>query len=172
MAKSPKTKTKTKALTACQSLDEAQTLIGKIGDSQREIARLTTQMNDEIAQITQKYAEEINPHKLSIDELTAKVQIFCEANRDKLLEKGGKTANLITGEVAWRIRPPSVTLRKIDDVIERLERFGLDRFIRVKKEINKEAILAEPTAVTDIAGITVNSGIEDFVITPFEVAVK
>lgn len=166
------TKTKSKALTACQSLDEAQMLIGKIGDNQREITRLTTAMNDEIAQITEKYAEQINPHKLSIDELTAKVQIFCEANRDKLLEKGGKTANLITGEVSWRIRPPSVSLRKIDDVIERLERFGLGRFVRVKKEVNKEAILAEPNTVTDIVGITVNSGIEDFIITPFEVAVN
>lgn len=166
------TKTKAKALQACQSLEEAQSLIAQIGDSQREITRLTTEMNDEIAQITEKYAGQLNPHKLSIDELTAKVQIFCEANRDRLLEKGGKTANLITGEVAWRISPPSVSVRGTDETIERLEKAGLDRFIRVKKSINKEAILDEPTAVQDIKGISISSGVEHFSITPFEVAVN
>lgn len=170
MAKSPKTKAQ--ALTACQSRDEVQSMIALVGECEREITRLTTEMNDKIAIITEEYASQIQPLKLAIDEMTAKAQIWCEANRNELLEKGGKTANLITGEVAWRMRPPSVSLRKIDEVIEHLERFGLDRFIRVKKEINKEAILAEPTAVTDIAGITINSGIEDFIITPFEAVVK
>lgn len=166
------TKTKAKALQACQSLDEAQAIIKTIGEHNREIARLTGQMNDEVADITQSYAEKINPLKLAIDELTPKLQIWCEANRTTLLKDGGKTANLITGEVSWRIRPPSVSLRKIDEVIERLERFGLHRFIRTKKEVNKDAILNEPNAVTDINGITISTGVEDFIVSPFEIDVK
>jgi bacteriophage Mu gam like protein len=38
----------------------------------------------------------------------------------------------------------------------------------VKEEINKEAILNEKSAVAGIAGIKLISGVEDFVITPFE----
>lgn len=165
-------KTKAKALQACQSLDEAQAIIKTIGEHNREIARLTGQMNDEVADITQSYAEKINPLKLAIDTLTPKLQIWCEANRATLLKDGGKTANLITGEVSWRIRPPSVSLRKIDEVIERLECFGLHRFIRTKKEVNKDAILNEPNAVTDIGGITISTGVEDFIVSPFEIDVK
>ncbi|OCN21072.1 hypothetical protein AN665_0211575 [Serratia marcescens] len=45
---------------------------------------------------------------------------------------------------------------------------GLERFIRRKEEINKEAILNEPSAVSGVAGITVKTGIEDFAIVPFE----
>lgn len=160
-------KTQAKAL-VCQNQIEAQDFIKTLGDKNREIERLQTQMNDEIAIITQKYADSINPIKADADDLTQAIQIWCEANKDKLLEKGGKTANLITGEVSWRLRPPSVSVRGIDDVIIRLERFGLERFVRTKKEVNKEAILNEPDAVSGIAGVSIKSGVEDFIISPFE----
>ena len=159
-------------LVACQSKAEVQEFIHIIGDKSREIDRLETKMNDEIAVITEAYAEKINPLRLQIEQHTSAVQIWCEANRLKLLEKGVKTANLITGEVSWRFRPASVAIRKVDDVIERLENMGLQRFIRTKKEINKDAILLDPIAVKDVVGISINSGIEDCVITPFEVEVQ
>ena len=43
--------------------------------------------------------------------LQAGVQTWCEANREQICGKG-KTANLITGEVSWRQRPPSVRVRR------------------------------------------------------------
>jgi phage host-nuclease inhibitor protein Gam len=82
-----------------------------------------------------------------------------------------KSANLVTGEVSWRQRPPSVSISKANDVIQRLRGLGLFRFIREKEEINKEAILAEPAEVAGIKGIKLGTGVEDFVITPFEVEV-
>jgi phage host-nuclease inhibitor protein Gam len=53
-------------------------------------------------------------------------------------------------------------------VIDTLKRLALGRFIRTKEEINKEAILNEPDAVAGVAGIAIQRGVEDFVITPFE----
>lgn len=167
--KKTKTRVKTPAkVLVCQSLEQVQEFIKQIGDTHRSIDRLQSDMNDEIAIITQKYADKINPLKQDSDELSAAVQIWCEANRDSLLTKGGKTANLITGEISWRMRPPSVVLRGTPDVIARLERFGLERFVRVKKEVNKDAILNEPNAIAGISGITVKTGVEDFIINPFE----
>jgi phage host-nuclease inhibitor protein Gam len=58
-----------------------------------------------------------------------------------------------------------VTVRAAGIVIEALKRLGLTRFLRVKEEINKEAILAEPDAVRDVKGISISQG-EDFVIVP------
>ncbi|ELK3731030.1 host-nuclease inhibitor Gam family protein, partial [Salmonella enterica subsp. enterica serovar Montevideo] len=111
----------------------------------------------------------IAPIKTDIETLSKGVQGWCEANRDELTNGGKvKTANLVTGDVSWRVRPPSVSIRGMDAVMETLERLGLQRFIRTKQEINKEAILLEPKAVAGVAGITVKSGIEDFSIIPFE----
>ncbi|HAK5377079.1 TPA: host-nuclease inhibitor protein Gam [Salmonella enterica] len=152
-----------------QSRDAVACDIRRIGDLQREAARLETEMNDAIAEITEKYASQIAPLKTSIETLSKGVQGGCEANRDELTNGGKvKTANLVTGDVSWRQRPPSVSIRGVDAVMETLERLGLNRFIRTKQEINKEAILLEPKAVAGVAGITVKSGIEDFSIIPFE----
>ena len=99
------------------------------------------------------------------------MQAWCEAHRAELCGEGdklGKTANLVTGEVSWRVRPPSVSIRGADTVLETLLRMGLGRFVRVKNEPNKEAMLNEPDAVRGIAGITIVSGVEDFIVVPFE----
>ena len=53
-------------------------------------------------------------------------------------------------------------------MLDTLLRMGLGRFVRVKNEPNKEAMLNEPDAVRGIAGISIVSGLEDFIVTPFE----
>ncbi len=107
--------------------------------------------------------------KLRESSLLDGIAIWCEANRAELLKAGGKTANLITGEVQWRQRPPSVSVRAADKVIATLRALGLSRLVRSKDEVDKEAILSEPQAVAGVAGITVVKGVEDLVVTPFEV---
>ncbi len=171
MAKTTKIKSVASIL-ACQSKDQVMDFIRQIGNKQREIIRIETRMNDKIAEITDSHKGDITQIQLEIQGMTTAVQTWCEANRDSLLKKGLKTANLITGEVSWRFNPPSVSLRKIDDVLANLKEKGLERFIRVKEEVNREAILADPKAVADVAGVTIKSGNEYFEIKPFEVDIK
>lgn len=152
-----------------QSRDEAAADIRKIGNLQRQAQRFTADMNDEIAHVTQIYQPRLDAINDQLKTLQEGVQGYCEAHRVELTDGGKvKTANLITGEVQWRQRPPSVSVRGSDAVIEMLKRLGLARFIRSKEEINKEAVLNEPDEVRGVAGLTVVTGVEDFVITPFE----
>ena len=132
-------------------------------------------MNDAIAAITQTAEPLLSALGESMLALQTGIQTWCEANRVALCgeaDRLGKTANLITGEVAWRQVPPSVQLRGVDAVMDRLRVMGLVRFIRNKDEVNKEAMLAEPEAVRGIAGITIVTGLENFSITPFEASAE
>ncbi len=155
----------------CQSKELTAEAIRALGDAQRELTRVETEINDQIAAITAGRKGEIEAIKTRIETLTGGIQTWCEAHRAELLSGGGKEANLITGLVKWRQRPPSVSIRSVDKVLETLRSLGLGRFIRSKEEPNKEAMLADPKAVSGIAGITIVTGIEDFVIEPFEVEV-
>lgn len=155
----------------CQSKELTAEAIRALGDAQRELTRVETEINDQIAAITAGRKGEIEAIKTRIETLTGGIQTWCEAHRAELLSGGGKEANLITGLVKWRQRPPSVSIRSVDKVLETLRSLGLGRFIRSKDEPNKEAMLADPTAVSGIAGINIVTGIEDFVIEPFEVEV-
>lgn len=150
--------------------DECAADINKIGTVSRQIAVLQAAMNDEIAAITDRYTGQFTPFQEQLKQLQAGVQMFCESTRDELTH-GGKTksAAFVTGTVQWRQRPPSVSARGVDAVIDALKQFGLMRFIRTKEELNKDAILNEPAAVAGIAGLSIKSGVEDFVIQPFEI---
>lgn len=160
---------KTNHPSACQSKKQAQVCIKAIGDTNRKIKQLEAQMEKEIAKITAKYAERLTLlQELSV-QMTNTVQVWCQNNKDKLLTDDVKTANLITGEVVWRKRPPSVVGKSTPELIARLERFGLERFVRVKKELDKQAILKDPSAIADIEGISVQDGKEEIIIKPFSV---
>lgn len=169
MAK-PATRLKTKAqIYVPQTKDAAAADIRKIGDYQRHIQRTQAEMNDAIAHITATFQPSLQSLGAQLKNLQNGVQGYCEAHRHELTNEGRvKTANLITGEVQWRQRPPSVAVRGAETVIENLLRLGLGKFVREKLEVNKEAILNEPDEVKGVAGINVVTGVEDFVITPFE----
>ncbi|MDR1889638.1 MAG: host-nuclease inhibitor Gam family protein [Zoogloeaceae bacterium] len=160
---------KTAATYVCQSKDETMTAIKELGDCQRSLTRIKTRLNDLIAEKTAEVQGDIDTLSTRIETLTAGIAGWCEANRATLCADGRKSANLITGEVSWRQRPPSVFVRQVDKVIDLLAQLGKTRFLREKQEVNKEAILAEPQEVVGIPGITVVTGIEDFAVTPFEV---
>lgn len=152
-----------------QTKDEVATDIRNIGDTQRNMLREQAEMNDAIANVTARFQPRLEELGWQIKTLQDGVQAYCEGHRNELTNDGKvKTANLITGEVQWRQRPPSVGVRGAEAVIEALKRLGLGKFVRTKEEINKEAILNEPDQVKGVAGITVVTGVEDFVITPFE----
>jgi len=151
-----------------QTRTECADQIKLIGDLHRDFERQRAEMNDKIAEITKHYQPALEGLQGQLLLLQEGVQAYCEAHREELCGKG-KTANLVTGEVSWRTRPPSVSIRGADSVMETLKRMGLSRFIRDKSEVNKEAILNEPDAVKGIAGITIVKDVEDFAITPFEV---
>lgn len=165
---SKKTRIKAATTEAPQTREETQTWIKDLGDVQRELARQTTAMNDEIGVITERYKGPLNTLTDRAKALQKGIQAWCEAHRAELTQGKGKTANLVTGEVSWRQRPPSVVIRGAEAVLEALRSLGLERFIRVKEEINKDAMLNEPDLAATVAGVSLRKGAEDFVIKPFE----
>ena len=168
MAKKTRIKQAASAIFIPQSRDQAAEAIREIGERQRELTRLSADMNDELAKIKERWEAAAEPHKIRVEALTQGVQIWSEANRDAITNGGKvKTAAFTTGEVCWRTRPPSVRITGQEAVLDLLRRLGLKRFIREKEEVNKEAILNEPEAVANVAGITISQG-EDFVVVPFE----
>lgn len=170
MATPKKTRHKSAAITidVPQNREQAATAIANIGIANRQLDRIAANMNDELATVKARYEAMAEPLHATIAGLTRGVQTWAEANRDQLTQGGKtKTAALTTGEILWRLRPPSVRITGAEAVLDALRRLGLKRFIREKEEVNKEAILNEPEAVAHVPGIAISQG-EDFVVVPFE----
>lgn len=166
--KNTRIKTEAARVAIPQSRDETVECIAAIGRLQRERSRIEAAMNDELAAIRQQFEERAKPLADDIRALSEGVHTWCEANRADLTGGGKvKFARLASGEVKWRMRPPKVSLRGIDNIIEACKRLGLSRFVRVKEEINKDAMLAEPEVAQSLTGVSISQG-EDFVVIPFE----
>lgn len=164
-----RTKTLGANLPVPQSREEAATTLRAVGDLNRELTRLETSMNDDLARTKEAYEATAEPHRRAREEKVEGLRIWAEANRQSLT--GGdksKTVDLGTGMLKWRLRPPSVRLSKIEDVIARLKTLGLARFLRTKEEVDKEAMQREPEVARTIAGVSIGSAGEDFIVEPFE----
>lgn len=151
--------------------EQAEAALHNIGVRQREIIRLEAAMNDELAAVKAKYEKQAQPLNEHIENLFQGVHIWAEANRSILLKGKSKTVKLATGELSWRNTPPSVSLprkpKALEAVIEELKRADLGHLVRVKEEVNKEAVLDDTEAVKGIAGIKIKQR-EEFVAKPFE----
>lgn len=166
-------KLKTQAATvAAQSKDDVVTHIKEIGDLSRERDRLAAEMNDGIAVLQEKYASDAAPLNERMEALQTGVQLWCEANRRVLTDNGKvKSADFVTGTVKWRINPPKVSVSGVDAVLALLEaNADLARFVRIKKEVNKDAILNETRLFANgkVPGIKLVQGKEFFVIEPHD----
>jgi phage host-nuclease inhibitor protein Gam len=147
--------------------EQVSEFIALIGEAQRERERIQADMNDELAAVKARFEELAAPYKEDIEALGKGVQLWCEANRADLTKGKIKHYVFPAGQVAWRMRPPRVVVRAVENVIDACIKLGLGKFLREKVEINKEAMLAEPDLAQTLTGVSIAQG-EDFVITPFE----
>ncbi len=167
----PKKKTRIKsdaAVDVPQTREEVVKCIALIGAHQRERDRVQGAMNDELSAVRERHEANAKPHADAIAQLTRGVQLYCEAHRLELTRDGKKkTHTFASGEVKWRMRPPSVVVRGVETVIDALKQLKLQRFVRLKEEVNKDAVLADREAVAGVKGISIRQ-IEDFIVEPWD----
>lgn len=168
-----KSKTKGANTPVPQSREEAAQFIHEIGMLQRQVARVEADMNDEIAAAKNRAEKATLGVRDTIDHLTEGLRTWCEANRATLTDNNKrKFADLGTGKIEWRLAPPKVTLRKVDDVIKRIKTLGLKQFLRESVEVDKEAMLKDPEKARLITGVSIGSAGESFYVEPFETEIQ
>ena len=155
-----------------QDDSEAREAIRAIGDLNREALRLEAEMNDKIAALQQKYGEKVAPIRETAVAKHEGLKMFAEANRARLTN-GGKVKfhKFATGEISWRLRPAKVSVRGAVDVIAAIKGAKLSKkFLRIKEEINKDAMLEKGNRqlAGALKGVTIGSDGEDFIVEPFE----
>lgn len=162
---------KAKALAwAAQSRADVVAAIARIGALEARIAAARAEADAAVRAAGEALERAIAQPLAEAAELRAGVQVWCEAHRAELTQGRVKFHDFGSGRVLWRLRPPRVSIRGAEAVIEACRRLGLQRFLREKVEVNKEAMLAEPEIAGTIQGVAIASEGEDFVIEPAQSA--
>lgn len=166
-----KTGIKRRVVPVPADLDEAAKFVGQVAEAQRAINEVKANLNSEVDALKIRAREAAKPHEDKIAELCEGIFSFAQARRDELTKGGRKTVNLPTGALIWRMTPPSVSIRNIKEVLARLKKLKLQRFIRPKEEIDKEAMLRERKVAESVSGVSISQH-EEFVVKPAELEVE
>lgn len=158
---------KTAAVNAPMSRAEAEASIKTIGEKQQQIKRIEADLNDKINELKAQAQESITPLNEAIQAEFQGLHVYAEANRKTLLTGRSKTVKLGAGDMGWRTNPPKCHIRGQDAVVEALERQGHPEAVRIRKEVNKDAVLNDPEKYRDIKGITIKQT-EEFYVKPHE----
>lgn len=156
-----------------KSKEELADFVRQIGEHQRKLMRIQTICNERIERIKKEAMENSAPLEKARDELFEGIFIYSQNNRDELTEEGKtKTVSLPTGDLYWRLTPPSVSIRKAEKVIEFCEfTKGFLHFVRTKKEIDKQAMLKDQARAGKIPGVKIEQR-EEFGVKPSETQIE
>jgi phage host-nuclease inhibitor protein Gam len=119
-----------------ESLEDVDDTLREIGLLEREIESLDAEAQKRIGDIKREAAEQGEPHRKRIAELSAKVGAFAEYNKGELF-KDRKSIELSFGVFGFR-KTTSIHVKKT--TIDLLRRIGMTDCIRVKEEADKERL--------------------------------
>lgn len=155
-----------------KSLDEAAEFLCRIGKEQRATDTIQSDLNAKVDELKAKAVSDAELHQKKISQLVEGLYAFAETDRDELTDGGKrKTVELPTGIFGWRLTPPSVVFRNVKLILKNLKSLGLNRFIRIKEEVDKEAMLAEQEVAKTIRGVSITQH-EEFIVKPTELEVE
>ncbi len=160
--------TKKPVVPAPQDLNEAADFVRRIGEAERAIELANNEMNAKLEEVKQPFVEQVDQHQQQLALLVEGLYAYAQGNRTVLTNDGKKkTVTLPTGTFSWRMTPKAVSIKGKDALIAKLKDLKLDRFIRTKEEVDKEAMLKEEEVAAAVDGVTIEQR-EEFVVKPSE----
>jgi phage host-nuclease inhibitor protein Gam len=155
-----------------RTLEETAEFVARIGKAQREMSQIQNSVTEKVEKLKAKAMADSQPLEEEVSRLVEGIFAFAESRRDKLTDGGKrKTVELPTGTFGWRWTPPSVLIRNTESVLKNLKSLGLQRFIRTKPEIDKEAMLKEQEVAKTVKGVSISQH-EEFAVKPSELQVE
>jgi phage host-nuclease inhibitor protein Gam len=121
-----------------ESLEDANLTLKEIGLLEKELEAIDGDAHKRIVEIKTVAVKAGEPIRKRITDLSALLGAYAEYNRAELF-KDKKTVQVSFGIFGYR-KSTTITVKKT--TLDLLEKLGLDKYIRVKKEADKEAMAA------------------------------
>jgi phage host-nuclease inhibitor protein Gam len=154
------------------SYEAANALLEEYGHVVRELAKVEGRLAARIARMTALIEATALPLKERQAMLAARIAAYAAENREALLQDGGKSHTMPAGRIGWRTNPPSVAFKsgvRVQVIVAAILRMKLRRkFLRLKLEVDKEAMLKEENRekAASIPNVRIVTDAETFFIEP------
>jgi phage host-nuclease inhibitor protein Gam len=156
---------KAPAIPVPQTREQFEALAVELATTMREIARINSNAADRVARVKLDAKEATAALGKREDVLWLALQAYAGAHRSELLTADRKSVAIAAGTIGWRLGKAKIVTTggaEPDDVVAWLVDQESDQFLRIKTELDKEALLAAPDQVEKIPGIAIFQGDEFF----------
>jgi phage host-nuclease inhibitor protein Gam len=141
-----------KSLPTIASREEAEATLGEIALITLQRAKCAAQMDNEITIVRSKYEANLAAYSDSLKEKTDSLCAWAEAN-PTAFPKDRKSIQFVHGTIGFRTAPPQVVMLSrawtVAKVLSAIALLRYRKFIRIKRELDKEANLARASAAKD-----------------------
>lgn len=143
-------------------LTEVEKYMAEIADLDDKFKLIDARLDKKKLRLQTRANAQLEPLKLRGKQLFEGIAAFAESRRGELTTEERKSVALAIGTLGWRLNPPYVEFDTDDDtMVARLEKLGLDKFIRIRKEPNREAMLEHRDEAEQVSGVSFEQD-EDF----------
>lgn len=122
------------AIKKIDSIADIDSILKEIGLAERELEAIDSKAQREIIAIREKAIKDGELLRNIIQELSIMVGSYAEQNRNTLFSDK-KSMDLTFGTFGFR-KSTSIQVKK--STLELLKRYNMDKFIRIKEEVNRE----------------------------------
>ncbi|MBE7439085.1 MAG: host-nuclease inhibitor Gam family protein [Spirochaetales bacterium] len=167
------------AVEPIKTRNDLEHAVARMGELQRQKRELENHFNDQIQQLQEELGDRIKPIEEGILAISLGIKAYTDRNRKELFPTDKKTAELTTGSISYRDKPAAVKTRTSARLIEKiLAENGMLEFynkavtkfnrvfLRMKLELNKDAILSDPITARKITKIEIEDEIERLYVKP------
>jgi len=160
------------AISVPQNIEEAGGFLRKMRELEKEMQVVQIEVDEKVAEIREKAKVKIKARQDIIQQYFEGIFIFAQARKEELTEQGKrKTVTIPPDCFGWRYTPEKVVLEDEEAIMAELKKLGQAKFIRVKEEINKEAMHDDKELALTVKGVSFEQH-EEFVVKLAEVELE
>lgn len=163
---------------------EANEFIKKISELQKQKTQNKIDTDLKIAELQEKLANTVELIDKEIKSLTIALKNFSDSNKEVLF-KNSKTLSLPCGDLLYRKNKDLVDTKNskktVESILKKNNMFEFSEkvkakfskvFLRMKLELDKEAVHANSVKAKEVTGIKITEGVERFTIKPYETEIE
>lgn len=147
-------KTKTAQKSSLMSWAEVDESLRMIALENAAVKKAEARMNEEVLAIQKRFDEETRAGRDTVTAKEKEIELYCIEHRDEFV--GSKTKELNYGIISFRNPPPKLScLRGFtwETVLALIKKLKMDHFVRIKEEVDKDAIKEQMPDAAELAQI-------------------
>ena len=125
-----------------EEIADIEALMAEVARADASVRQLTARMDAEMTKVREKYAQALELERSRRQGAEELLESWASLNKEAFGAR--RSMKLTHGVMGWRLGTPALRLRariKAEMAFERVKQY-LPEFVRVKHEVNKEALLA------------------------------